>query len=391
MITVEEAERSMMEHVPQLPHMRCTLAEANGCYLFSDVIAPYDHPLFDMSAVDGYAFAMVDGVKEWSVVGEVAAGEVFTPILSVGQCVRIFTGAMVPSGADTVVMQEHVERTGDRIVHRDGKLVRGGNVRRRAEQIPQGAVVLRKGERLSAAAIGLCASVGVRSVKVIPGCRVCVIVTGGEFNEGEALRPGKIFGSNAEMLEVALPQVGGVVRTTHVIDDQVLLEEALREGFANADVVISTGGASVGDHDLVRAAIEAIGGVVHFHGVKQKPGKPLLFATVGGKPFFGLPGNPRAVMVLFHAYVAPFLRAVQGAAHPSVGKDQLPLTHAVELHADRAEYRAARVHGGKVTLLADEGSHMLRSLVEADALAYFPAHVRNWQVGDLVDVQLLLR
>jgi molybdopterin molybdotransferase len=157
------------------------------------------------------------------------------------------------------------------------------------------------------------------------------------------------------------------------------------------DLVITTGGASVGEHDLMQVVLERAGAVVHFHGVTQKPGKPMLFATLSGKPVFGLPGNPRAVMILFWEFVLPFLRAIQGAEDPWLKSDRMPIAHAVRLKGERSEFRAAQVKGGQVTLLADEGSHMLRSLVEADALAYIPADVRQIATGDTVEVHYLPR
>ncbi|MBK8340676.1 MAG: molybdopterin molybdotransferase MoeA [Flavobacteriales bacterium] len=387
MITVEEAKRILMEHVPSLAADTVTTERASG-FLMKDVVAPYDHPLFDMSAVDGYAFAF-GSVNEWNVVGEIAAGEVRNEALRPGECVRIFTGAMVPMGADTVVMQEFVTRTADRILHSDGRLKVGSNVRLKGEQVRQGQVILHAGERLNAAAKGLLASVGVAGVAMAPSPEVAVIITGSEFADERGVRPGKIFGSNGVMLEALIPSAGALAQVRHVPDEMAALEACIQQCSASSDLVISTGGASVGDHDLVSAAIERCGGRILFHGIAQKPGKPMLFALLGDKPFFGLPGNPRAVMVLFWEYVLPFLRAMQGAKRPWLKVDVLPIAHALIAKGDRAEFRAAQVKGGQVTLLADEGSHMLRSLIDADALAYVPANRRTWAAGDPMEVHYL--
>ena len=158
-----------------------------------------------------------------------------------------------------------------------------------------------------------------------------------------------------------------------------------------ADVIITTGGVSVGDHDRVENVLRSMGGTVHFHGVAQKPGKPMLFATLQGKPVFGLPGNPRAVMVLYWEYVLPFLRAMQGTEDPWLPQARLPLTHAVELKGDRAEFRAALLRNGQVMLLPDEGSHMLRSVSAASLLAFFPPEKRTWSEGEPIEVHFLPR
>ena len=156
-------------------------------------------------------------------------------------------------------------------------------------------------------------------------------------------------------------------------------------------MLITTGGVSVGDHDLIRPVLESMGAVIHFHNVAQKPGKPMLFATLNGKPVFGLPGNPRAVMVLYYEFVLPYLRAMQGATDPWPRTDHVPLAQALTAKGDRAEFRAARLQAGKVSLLADEGSHMLRSLIDADALAYLPSNKRTWGEGEPIEVHYLPR
>ncbi len=391
MISVEEAKRIMMEQVPFLATEERALRAVLGSFTATDVISPNDHPLFNMSAVDGYAFAHGPNVDEWSVVAEVAAGEVLDRALMTGECARIFTGAQVPDGADTVVMQEFVDRAGDRIRHTDARLQQGGNVRKQGEQLHKGQVVLPQGLHLNSAAIGLLASVGVVSVKCHPAPKVTLLITGNEFMDPADPKPGMIFGSNDVVLEGMLASADAITEVLNVQDDVQALESAIRQALSTADLLVTTGGASVGDHDLIRPVLESMGAGIHFHGVAQKPGKPMLFAMLNGKPVFGLPGNPRAVMVLFWEYVLPFLRAMQGAKDPWLVTDHLPITHLLEVKGDRAEFRAAQVRSGKVTLLRDEGSHMLRSLVDADALAYLPATQRTWGLGDLVEIHYLPR
>lgn len=389
MIDVKEARRRVMANVLLMPAEAVPLIDALGCFAAKDVMAPFDHPLFDCSAMDGYAFAFSTSVKEWKVVGEVAAGDAFPQNLKPAECVRIFTGAMLPQGADTVVMQELVQRTGEVMTHTDVKLEPGGNVRRKGEQLRTGEVALAEGSPLGAAAIGLLASVGVQEVQVAKRPRVVLLISGDEFTEGLVPQAGKIFGSNGVMLLAALRVLNIQAEVVQVGDDREALIEAWKQAAQQHDVIISTGGVSVGDHDLVRSSLEAVGAEIILHGVMQKPGKPMLFAKLEGTPVFGLPGNPRAVMVLFWEYVLPFLRAIQGALEPRPRTEQLPIEHALNVKGARAEFRAALVANGKVKLLADEGSHMLRSLIEANAIAFIPAEVREWKRGDLIEVHYI--
>lgn len=391
MISVEEARRIVMAHVPRVDPDTVPLVDALGGYAATDVRARFDHPLFDMSAVDGYAFAYDPGVTHWTIESTMAAGDAPIAPVKRGGCVRIFTGAMLPPGTDTVVMQEHVTVKDGVITHADEGLVDGSNVRRKAEQVKQGEVMLSAGSLITPAVIGGLASVGVEALPVAHAPKVAVLVTGNEFIENGKHVPGRIFSSNDVMLDTALRTCGAPADITHVADELEDLVGAIARAASVNEVIITTGGASVGDHDLVHEAVLRAGGTIHFHGVAQKPGKPMLFGTIGDRPLFALPGNPRAVFVLFHAYVRPFLRAMRGAREPFVMVEHLPVTTAVMVKGARAEFRAARVRGGRVMLLKDEGSHMLRSLMEADALAYLSGDQRSWQVGDPVEVHYLFR
>ncbi len=391
MISVEEAKRIMMEHVPALGSETIGIHASHGRYLAEDIPSPHDHPLFDCSAVDGYAIR--GEVSEWSILGEVVAGGVLQRTMRPGECVRIFTGGSIPRGADSVVMQEHCRTEGGRMKLSAGLPRKGANIRRRAEHVRIGDYLARSGSTIRPISIGLFASVGVVDLPVIKRPSVQVIVTGGEFmmDIGQELVDGKIFSSNDDMLGASLAEEGIKVIPAHIEDHHSSLASAIGHFLKENDVVITTGGVSIGDYDLIRPVLESMGAVIHFHNVAQKPGKPMLFATLNGKPVFGLPGNPRAVMVLFWEYALPFLRSMQGAKDPWLPTDHLPITHPLEVKGDRAEFRASQVRGGKVTLLRDEGSHMLRSLVDADALAYIPADRRSWAEGDPIEVHFLPR
>jgi len=389
LISVEEAKRIMMARVPPLSRQHYALSECVGRFLATDAIAPFDHPLFDMSAVDGYA--VCGPGPEWRPVAAIAAGQILKDIIRPGECARIFTGAHVPSGTERVLMQEYAVRVDSMIVLHGELPAMGANIRRKGEQFIKGGSLARAGDRLEPATIGLIASGGAEEVEVSFKPRVSVVRTGNEFIEEGSPREGRIYSSNERMLFAALCKElrkSDDEGAFSASDDDAEIETVFKLAAA-ADAIITTGGVSVGDHDRVRAVLERMGAEIHFHGVAQKPGKPMLFATLEGKPFFGLPGNPRAVMILFWEFVLPFLRAMQGARDPWLKSDVLPMGHGVNAKGDRTEFRAAQVRGGRVTLLADEGSHMLRSLIEADALAYLPAKQRTWATGDPMEVHYL--
>jgi molybdopterin molybdotransferase len=386
MISAEEAIDLVRSAARPTGSTTRALVGSAGYHLAAAVEAPHDHPLFPMSAVDGYAFAF-NGDGPWTIVHSLQAGEVLEEALKPGECARIFTGAMLPAGADTVVMQEYVKVEAQRMHHADTRLVQGANVRQRAEQIRAGQLLLHAGKRLGPAEIGLLASTGVHTVRVHRKPLVDIVRTGGEFTSPEAPQPGRIFSSNDHMLAAALADEGLAVNALHTPADELGALKAALGSAARADVIITTGGVSVGDHDLVRTALEQLGARIIFHGVGQKPGKPMLFAQLGDSFVFGLPGNPRAVLVAWWIHVRPFLRALQGAAPPPAHR--LPLAHPVMLKGTRAEIRAARLDAGQVHLLADEGSHMLSTLVTADALAILPAGMQELNAGHPVEVHYL--
>lgn len=392
MITVSQAKQLMMRSVPDPIMIEVALEKAHGHFAGSNITAPYDHPLFNCSAVDGYAIRFDDVKGPMKVIEELQAGGKLDRSIDIAQCARIFTGAMVPDGADTVVMQEYCTRTDNIVSVIDPRLVRGGNIRKQGEQLRVGDVAVEQGALLNASAIGLLASVGVNRVLVGRVPQVSIIRTGGEFVDPDSdPLPGKIFSSNDMMLIAALNKVGinATGKNHNAKDDADDLRGAFERALADSDLTICTGGVSVGDHDLVLPVLQQIGAEVIFHRVAQKPGKPMLFATINGKFVFGLPGNPRAVMVLFHEYVEPFLRAMQGAREPGPKRDVLKINSPLEIKGDRAEFRAAVVSNGEVEMLRDEGSHMLRSLMDADVLAYIPDHVRSLKKGDPVEVHWL--
>lgn len=386
MIDVRQARAILLRQVRELPAEVVPLSGAVGRFLSADVQATDAFPRFDMSAVDGYAVGA--GPGPWRRIGAVAAGEVLSRPVGTDECVRIFTGAQVPAGAVAVVMQERSTQN-EGLISVSGEAPRpGAHIRRTAEGHRVGDLLLRRGDRLDPAAIGLLASSGIRSVHVALRPRVAVIRTGGEFITEGRPTEGRIHGSNEVMLEAALREAGAALSAPPIAvdDDADRLGAALRRARADADLVLTTGGASVGEHDLLRPVLERLGATIHFHGVRQKPGKPMLFATLDGTPVVGLPGNPRAVLVLFTVYLHSVLRALQGARDAGPDEDLLPLAAPLERKGERDEFRAARVRGGRVELLPDAGSHLLSGLVGGTVLCHLDAAQTRLDAGERVRV-----
>ena len=291
MISFEEARRAIREQAVQLRTIQIPLAGSLGHYTASAISSLSDSPRFTNSAVDGYAFHFEPGQRTYKLVGSVAAGEFFDRKLIRGECVRIFTGAMLPDGADTCVMQEYVEAGETTVTHSDASLKEGSNVRFRGEELSVGDALIPKGVFLNAQGIGLLAACGVDQVHVYAKPKVKVIVTGSEFIERTAEK-GRIFNSNGPMLSASFAQLGYEVHVAQVRDDKSTLKQIIAESLDTADLVVTTGGVSVGDHDHVVPICDEIGLEKVFHGVAQKPGKPMYFGKGQGKHLLGLPGNP---------------------------------------------------------------------------------------------------
>lgn len=386
MIPISEAFNRVMENAPQLPTQEVELSQAYRRFLAEDVVSPDDHPFFDQSSMDGYALVCEPSRKSWKIVGEVAAGQHFGSPLKAGEAVRIFTGAPIPEGANTVLIQEHSKREGDTLYNTQADPSEGANIRYRGEQIRSGAVALKAGSLIDSAAIGYLASLGIRKVRVHKTPEVGIIVTGSEFAKGdEEAGKGLIYDSNGIMLQKAMECLGIEADFATCEDEKERLKARIAHLSQENDLIILTGGVSVGDYDHTPWALEANGFEILFHKVAQKPGKPMLMARKGNKIAFGLPGNPRAVYMSFWYYVKPFLARVMGG-----GKERLemflPLRQDHSKRSGRAELLAARYHEGGVEMLSLQGSHMLQSITEADCVIELPAEAVTLRSGDIVKV-----
>ena len=383
---------------PVTAHEDVAIREALDRVLAADVISPVSVPPHDNSAMDGFAFdgAQLAGGAALSlkVVGTALAGKAWQGTVLTGESVKIMTGAIMPAGLDTVVPQEFTKPDGDRVNIPAGLLQPGDNRRFKGEDVMQGQPALARGERLGPAALGLAASLGIAKVSVVRRLRVACFSTGDEIlSLGEAPREGAVYDSNRYTLFGLLTRMGcdiidmGVVR-----DEPALLEAAFTQAASQADVIISSGGVSVGEADFTKAMMKKLGDVA-FWKVAMRPGRPMAVGRIGKAVLFGLPGNPVAVMVTFLAFVRPALLQLMGstAAPP-------PLLKAISAEAIRKKPGRTEYQRGTVSVAADgslqvritgnQGSGVLSSMVQANGLIVLHHAQGSVAAGDAVDVMM---
>ncbi|HSR26293.1 MAG TPA: gephyrin-like molybdotransferase Glp, partial [Candidatus Eisenbacteria bacterium] len=377
LVDAAEAAEMVLARTPVLPADSVHLADCPGRVLAEDLVAPVQLPAFPASAVDGYAIRSADGGGRLRVVGESAAGRPFTGELPAGAAARILTGGVLPGGADSVVMVEDVEQGPDWVVVPAGYPA-GRNFHRPGDDLRRGDLVLRRGQPLGAAELGLAAAVGLAVLRVHRRPRVALMSTGDELVEvGQEPGPGQITDSNRWALLAALREAGADVTLLGVAPDRpeplrALVDEALH----GHDVLVTSGGVSVGTHDLVKPLLESLG-EVHLGRVRLKPGKPFTFATLpGGRLAFGLPGFPVSSLVTFEVFVRPALRRMQGFAALGRPTLRVRLGYEARSSADRTEYQRVRLVREDGELVArstgSQSSSRLLSLAGAHALVRVP-------------------
>ena len=365
--------------------------------LAADIHSGINVPAGVNSAMDGYAInsadlPAADAAARLQVLGTAWAGKPFQGSLRAGECARIMTGALLPEGADTVVIQEDVKRDGEIIVI-DGKTRKGDNVRQAGEDLALGDLVLAKGRRLSPADLGLIASLGRAEVSVTRPLRVAFFSTGDELRSiGEPLDGGGVYDSNRYTLHAMLSRVGADIMDLGVVrDDRAALEEAFASAAGNADALITSGGVSVGEADYVREILAKLG-QVEFWKVAIKPGRPLAFGQVGGAVFFGLPGNPVSVMVTFYEFVLPALRKMAGEDDPGPLLLQARCESTLKKRPGRVEYQRGILRQDadgalRVAKTGAQGSGILRSMSQANCFIILPLESEGAKPGDLVAAQ----
>ena len=400
MKSVAEHLASVLSVVEPLAPLELGLMDAHGCVLTEDVVAPAPLPGFDNSAMDGYAVRSEDLVNvpvALPVVGDVAAGPASPLRVQPGLCVRIMTGAMLPAGADAVVPLEWTDG-GVATVRINRRPDPGAYIRRSGEDVAAGEVVLESGSYLGAAQIGLAAAVGRSRLKVRPRPRIVVVSTGSELVEpGEPLAPGQIQDSNSPALTAAAVEAGAIAYRVGIVpDDPRRLADTLEDQLVRADILVTSGGVSVGAYDVVKEVLSRLGSV-SFDKVAMQPGMPQGFGTIGPDrtPVFGLPGNPVSALVSFEAFVRPAIRTMLGAT-PIERPRVTALTDApldsppgkrsflrVALEVREGAYRVAPVSG--------PGSHLLAGMARANALAVVSEDVTRVEAGQPVEVLVLER
>ena len=370
-IPVHLARERMLSSVTPLQAIETVpLAQALGRVLARPLQAGCSVPPADNSAMDGYAVRADDIARGRAlpIAARIPAGVMPAP-LEPGTAARIFTGACIPQGADSVVMQERC-RANDGMLEVDGAVAVGDNIRRAGEDIVKGSEILPAGQCLRPSDIGLAATVGCAALEVVVRPRVAILVTGDELvPPGQSLQPGQIFESNAVLLEALLRTIGAeVLPIQRVADAFDATRSALEHAASQADLVVSSGGVSVGEEDHVRAAVEAVG-TLDLWKIAVKPGKPVAFGRVGVVPFIGLPGNPVSVLAAYLLFAAPLLRRLQGrndwfpdpVRHPAGFSRGRPI--------QREEFLRVRLRNGRLEAYPHQGSGVLSSAVWADGLA----------------------
>ncbi|WP_027386137.1 molybdopterin molybdotransferase MoeA [Chryseobacterium gregarium] len=392
MISVQEAQQIILQNIPTKKTALVPLSKAAGLVVSSDITARTDIPAFPQSSMDGYALKFEDRNNPLMIKGEMAAGTSQLLTIETGEATRIFTGAPLPEGADTVVMQEKIKIENGRLMISDDALSSGLNVRPKGSEVRKGEAAMAAGTYLSPAAIGFLAGIGHDRVEVYVPPAVAIIITGNELQDpGHDLVFGQVFEANSFQLKAAL-------RKTGITDIQIFtagdhpeeLMQVLKQALTVSDVVLLNGGVSVGDYDFVTAAAEQCGVIQQFHKIKQKPGKPLFFGTKDDKLIFGLPGNPSSSLTCFYEYVLPALEQLTGLKNSVKKKEAIVsndykksagLTHFLKAYYDEEQE--------EVSPLYAQESYRLHSFAQANCFIVLPEDSTGCLKGDRVEVHLL--
>jgi molybdopterin molybdotransferase len=390
MISVNEAKSIIQNTVKPLQPRTVPLIDACGLVVSENVFAHTNIPAYAQSSMDGYAIKFSEKNNVLEIAGEMAAGASTSFTIGSQQAARIFTGAPLPFGADTVVTQENTVTNNGKLSINDNQLKQGSNVRPPGAEIRKGDLALAANTRLSIGATGFLSGIGIAEVSVFPPPDVTIILTGNELQTpGLPLQFGEVYDANSVMLKLALKKTGiKNIQLLRATDDVQSVQSALEKALQQSDMVLVTGGVSVGDYDFVIEAAARCGVEKKFHRVRQKPGKPLFFGTQGDKIIFGLPGNPSSALTCFYIYVLP---AIEWMLQVKVGNE----TTTGQLTADFTkttpftQFLKARTDSGRVTLLPAQESFRLHSFVQANCLAELGEEKENYHAGETVQVHTL--
>ncbi|MCC6753647.1 MAG: molybdopterin molybdotransferase MoeA [Saprospiraceae bacterium] len=386
MISVDEARKTLLAHVSPNGAKEYSLDEAPGRVLACDVVAGTDVPGFDNSAMDGYAFAFREGLSRYQVVGTVRAGDWPEDPLPEGKAMRIFTGAPIPQGADTVIPQETALCIDGVLEFEPGVVLPGANVRTRGSQCHVGNLVASRGSECTPGMIALLASVGATRLMLFEPPKAAIVATGNELcAPGTHLRPGQIYNSNGPAVNAYLRRAGISEIEQHAAPDSPQsLHALLGDCLQRNNCLVITGGISVGEADYVGEALKQLGVDCLFYKVRQKPGKPLYVGKLGNQWVFALPGNPAAVLSCLNQYVIPVLRMVMGFPPAFPQAPKFPLAEDWKKKAGLTHFAKAEVRSGSVHILGGQASFDLLAFQRANCFVEFEEHCEFFPAGTLV-------
>ncbi len=384
MISVKTALEIIEKAVQVNSPVERPLQDCFGHILAEDVLSPINMPPFRQSSMDGYALRWSNEV-EYTLSGEVKAGASTNLSVKQKEAIRIFTGARVPDEADTVVMQEHITATKG-MIKVEKMPQKGANVRPLGEQLKKDAVALKKGTYLNPAAVGFLTGIGIESLQVYPQPKVSILVTGNELKQpGTSLAEGEIYESNGITLKLALQELGiKEIALEQVEDDLQQTTATIKKHLSTSDVLIISGGISVGDYDFVQAALLKNEVEEHFYKVNQKPGKPLWFGTQANKTVFALPGNPASSLTCFYIYVLPALHKLMGYENIHLARKQALLSDDIQNNTGKTRFLKGIVHNNTAAPLMGQASSMLKSFAIANALLMVPSEIELIKKGESI-------
>lgn len=388
LLPVAEAQARLLAMASVLPTENVPIAAASGRWTSQPICALRSQPALDLSAMDGYAIRYADMPGPWTVIGESAAGAAFEGKIEAGQAVRIYTGAVVPDGADTVIVQEDVAYDDNTLtLTGDGPGSLGRHIRKAGSDFTQNHEIISAGTHLAPQHIALAALAGHGALALPRLPRIALVSSGSELvAPGEPARADQIPSSNSVMLRAMLGALPCEVSDLGIIADDLDTLTACLMGLEDHDIVVTSGGASVGDHDLVRPALEGAGGAIDFWKIRMRPGKPLISGRLGNALFLGLPGNPVSAFVTATLFLLPLVRKMAGCAGP------LPATQRAILGADmpstggRDDYVRGTVHEGQVAPVYSQDSAATYALSLANCLIHRPAGSTATQAGEEVEI-----
>lgn len=394
MISVQSAKSMVFSKVPKPKTRLLSIEESYSYTLASTVISPIDLPNFDNSAMDGFGLAFSDlesGIFKFKLVEESKAGNATKIEVESKTACPIYTGAIIPKGVDTVIPLEKVKVLNGCIEVLQVHAVKGQHIRKQGEQIKKGDIALEKGSFLNPASIGFLAALGLREVAVCLKPNIAIITTGNELVEVDAeLSAGQIFNSNGHSLKALLKESGVHQFTSfHVADNYEDCYRCFKYAIDHFDILISTGGVSVGKYDLVSKILSDLGVTKHFHKVNQKPGKPIYFGTKESKMIFGLPGNPAAVITSFYQYVLPGIKKWQNHKDFALVTKKAKLKEKYNRKSNRTQFLKAQLKNEEVLILEGQGSHILQTMAQANCIVELEADRGPIAKGDWVDIHLL--